>query len=248
MTEPVTLDTGIWSPEKAIPDSLKQYISQLQAGDSTNPSQDFKNSHLLIFLHIIQFLKRTKRTGWVNFDVEGPESIADHMYRMGIICMLTGNEELNSSRCVKIALVHDMAESLVGDITPVDNVSKEEKHRREYETIVYLRDLLKPYNAKAAQEIYDLWNEYENISSPEARFVKDVDKFELLVQAYEYEQQHNKTKDLSDFVHVRKQIKTPEVQSWADTILKQREGFWQGTPRPVTKRNTTNINSSTSNN
>jgi putative hydrolase of HD superfamily len=32
---------------------------------------------------------------------------------------------------MKIALVHDMAESIVGDIAPMDKVSKEEKHRRE---------------------------------------------------------------------------------------------------------------------
>lgn len=30
-----------------------------------------------------------------------------------------------------MALVHDMAECIVGDIAPSDNVSKEEKHRRE---------------------------------------------------------------------------------------------------------------------
>ena len=37
-------------------------------------------------------------------------------------------------RCVKMALVHDMAECIVGDLTPHDNVSKEEKHRRELVT------------------------------------------------------------------------------------------------------------------
>lgn len=47
------------------------------------------------------------------------------MYRMGIICMLAPKEEgLDSGRCVKMALVHDMAEALVGDITPVDGVTK----------------------------------------------------------------------------------------------------------------------------
>ena len=35
------------------------------------------------------------------------------------------------SRCIRMALVHDLAESLVGDITPYDNVSKDEKFRRE---------------------------------------------------------------------------------------------------------------------
>lgn len=34
-------------------------------------------------------------------------------------------------RCIKLALVHDMAECIVGDITPSDNISKAEKHRRE---------------------------------------------------------------------------------------------------------------------
>lgn len=34
-------------------------------------------------------------------------------------------------RCIKLALVHDMAECIVGDIAPADNVSKAEKHRRE---------------------------------------------------------------------------------------------------------------------
>lgn len=34
-------------------------------------------------------------------------------------------------RCIKMALVHDLAESLIGDITPHDGVSKEEKFRKE---------------------------------------------------------------------------------------------------------------------
>lgn len=38
-----------------------------------------------------------------------------------------------------------------------------------------------------AQEIVDLWQEYEDASTPEALFVKDLDKFEMIVQALEYE-------------------------------------------------------------
>ena len=34
-------------------------------------------------------------------------------------------------RCIKMALVHDLAESIVGDLTPSCGVSKEEKHKRE---------------------------------------------------------------------------------------------------------------------
>jgi 5'-deoxynucleotidase YfbR-like HD superfamily hydrolase len=43
-------------------------------------------------------------------------------------------------------------------------------------------------NSKAAQEIYALWCEYEEATTKEALLVKDLDKFEMIVQALEYEQ------------------------------------------------------------
>jgi len=46
------------------------------------------------------------------------------MYRMSIISMLCPDPSVNRDHCVKMAIVHDMAESLVGDITPVDGVDK----------------------------------------------------------------------------------------------------------------------------
>jgi putative hydrolase of HD superfamily len=36
-------------------------------------------------------------------------------------------------------------------------------------------------------EIVELWHEYEDAKTPEALFVKDLDKFEMIVQALEYE-------------------------------------------------------------
>lgn len=152
------------------------------------------------------------------------------MYRMGIISFLSNNKDLDTNRCVKLSLVHDMAESVVGDITPVDPMSKEEKHRREYETMKYLTGtLLASFNAEAANEIMELWEEYENISSPEARFVKDVDKYELLMQCIEYERDYEGKKDLSDFLSVRQSIKTPEVSEWADAAIALRHEYWAQT-------------------
>ena len=34
-------------------------------------------------------------------------------------------------RCIKMALVHDMAESIVGDLTPHDDISVSQKHQHE---------------------------------------------------------------------------------------------------------------------
>jgi putative hydrolase of HD superfamily len=40
---------------------------------------------------------------------------------------------------------------------------------------------------KIGDEIMSLWSEYENASTPEGKIAKDFDKFEMIMQAYEYE-------------------------------------------------------------
>lgn len=49
----------------------------------------------------------------------------------------------------------------------------------------------------AAKEIEDIWREYEDASTSEAQFVKDLDKLEMILQAHEYETEQEM--DLSDF-------------------------------------------------
>lgn len=117
---------------------------------------------------------------------------------MSIITMLCPPEEnIDKDRCVKLALIHDMAEALVGDITPPDNVPKgmqwwewiktcvrfstltcdppaEEKYRRELQSMEYITEqLLKPISEVIAMEFMGLWEEYEKGESREAVFVKD---------------------------------------------------------------------------
>ncbi|KAK2890275.1 hypothetical protein Q8A73_018575 [Channa argus] len=107
------------------------------------------------------------------------------MYRMAMMSLTITDPTVNKDRCIKLALVHDMAECIVGDIAPSDNITKAEKHRREEEAMRHLSGLL-PEGLK--QEIYGLWEEYETQSSPEARLVKQFDLLEMILQAHEYEE------------------------------------------------------------
>lgn len=129
-----------------------------------------------------------------------------------------------------MALVHDMAELLVGDITPVDGVSKTEKSRRETETMDYLcSEVLGNVHKSSgqAEEIRRLWQEYEDSETKESHFVHDVDKVELLLQMMEYERSHEGRLDLGEFSRVAKRIVLPEVQAWAEELLKERQDFWE---------------------
>uniref|UniRef100_A0A3Q3B587 5'-deoxynucleotidase HDDC2 n=1 Tax=Kryptolebias marmoratus TaxID=37003 RepID=A0A3Q3B587_KRYMA len=143
-------------------------------------------------MSLVFSLQRVPRTGWVYRKVKEPESVSDHMYRMAVIRL----KVCSVLRCVRLALVHDMAECIVGDIAPSDNVSKAEKHRREEEAMRHLTSLL-PEGLK--QEIFALWEEYEHQSTPEAKLVKQFDLLEMILQAHEYEELEGSPGRLQEF-------------------------------------------------
>ncbi|GAB5592033.1 hypothetical protein Unana1_06933 [Umbelopsis nana] len=177
-------------------------------------------ANVIKFLHIIENLKRTKRTGWVDNGVKQPESIADHMHRMGVMAMLIDDPALDREKCIKMAIVHDLAEAVVGDITPHAGVSKEEKYRQERNAIERYQTLLG--DQPVAQEIAQLWQEYEDAATPEALLVKDLDKFEMIVQALEYEKSDNK-KLQSFFNSTKGKFTHPTVKAWAEALYAERK-------------------------
>ncbi|KAL3154414.1 hypothetical protein ABBQ32_013886 [Trebouxia sp. C0010 RCD-2024] len=179
-------------------------------------------SQALDFLTLLQNLKKTKRTGWVRKGILGPESIADHMYRMSMMAFISNDSAVDSNRCIKLAIVHDVAEAIVGDIAPSDNVTKEVKNQLETEAMCKIRDML-GHNTAAGEEIEALWQEYEDGKSPEALMVKDFDKLEMILQAQEYEREQEV--DLQDFFDSTEgRFATPLGQAWAKEIIKRRAG------------------------
>ncbi|KAH8729006.1 HD domain-containing protein, partial [Phaeosphaeriaceae sp. PMI808] len=193
------------------------------------------------FFHLLELLKTTKRAGWRRFGVPAPESISDHMYRMSILTMMAPaslSSKLDIAKCCRMALIHDMAESIVGDITPVDPVSKEEKSRRESETMDYIcTNLLGKFNGGLnGKEVRQIWQEYEDSVTPESVFVHDVDKMELLLQMIEYERTCKCETDLGEFTWVATKIQSAEVMGWAKQVFKERQEMWKAFGKTPTWR------------
>lgn len=162
--------------------------------DHASVSSPSSSSSAIDFLTLCHRLKTTKRKGWINQGIKGSESIADHMYRMSLMGLIADDiPGVNRERCIKIALVHDIAEAIVGDITPSDGIPKAEKSRREQAALNEMCEVLG--GGMRADEIKELWAEYENNSSLEANLVKDFDKVEMILQALEYEIEHGKVLD-----------------------------------------------------
>jgi putative hydrolase of HD superfamily len=133
-------------------------------------------------------LKRLYRQGWLKRGLpEGLcESVAEHSFGTALLVLLLAGKEgeggefgkLDSSHAALLALVHEMGESYAGDITPVDGVSREDKQRLEREAILKALAGLPDRNWLLA-----LWEEFEEGESPEARFVRQLDRLEMGLQA-----------------------------------------------------------------
>uniref|UniRef100_A0ACC1QSR6 Uncharacterized protein n=1 Tax=Lecanicillium saksenae TaxID=468837 RepID=A0ACC1QSR6_9HYPO len=116
-----------WTVEKVV----KELPGDAPAEGSSSP---------LAFFHILERLKTTKREGWRRFGIERGESIADHMYRMSLISMFAPPAlapKLDLPKCMKMCLIHDMAELLVGDL----GGAEDDGERLGDEARVEVRDL-----------------------------------------------------------------------------------------------------------
>ena len=140
--------------------------------------------------------------------------------------------QIDLHKCVMMSLIHDMAESLVGDLTPADRVPKTEKRRRESMSIDYITQKLlgnvRGPGTNVGKEVQAIWQEHEDSESLESRFVQDIDKVELLLQMVEYEKRGEGKVNLSEFTYVANKVSLPEIKSWAEEILEERREFWAG--------------------
>jgi len=157
-------------------------------------------------------LKHLYRQGWLRVAIprERCESVAEHSFGVALLCLFLADShfpEADVSKLLRIALLHDIGEARVGDITPHDGVSKAEKEAQERIAVQQVLGAL-----PRAAEYVALWEEYEHGTSLEARLVRQVDRLEMGFQACIYE--HLGAGDLSEFyASTAKALESPELKA-----------------------------------
>jgi len=153
---------------------------------------------LIKFLKMAGQLKKELRRGWlIKAGVLNPESVADHTFRVVLLSMVLGDlRRLDVEKMMKLAIIHDLGESLTGDITPMDTDRKKTKERDESNAIKELFDCL-PETLK--ENYLQLWNELCAGSSAESKIVSEVDKLEMALQASEYIEEGYSKERLNEF-------------------------------------------------
>lgn len=134
-------------------------------------------------------LKYKIRSGWDkthwNVSKERIESIAEHVYGTCILALSIDSEfktNLDINKVIKMLVLHELGEVIIGDITPFDNITPEEKMKKEHEAMrEVIGDLV---NQK---EFLSLLFEFDEKKTKEAIFAHHCDKLEADIQAKVYQ-------------------------------------------------------------
>lgn len=173
------------------------------------------------FAYIVGKLKTLQRTGWTRYDINNPESVADHSYRVAMLAMFLANElKLDQNRVVKMALIHDLGEAVIGDI-PSNNPDGTTNPASLSKFELEHKALLEILGTIGREEWIAYFEEFAAGKTAEARLVTGIDKLEMALQALEYEQTHNIRLD-EFFVDARAKISDPMLSSLLDNICAKR--------------------------
>ncbi len=134
-------------------------------------------------------LKQLYRQGWLRRGIpkERCESVAEHSLGAALLALWLAESsfpELDANKVLRMALVHDFGEIYTGDIIPSDPVSAADKQQRERQSVQQVFAGLPQGAAYLA-----LWEEFETGESAEARFVRQIDRLEMGLQASLYQRQ-----------------------------------------------------------
>ena len=157
---------------------------------------------ILDFLKDASNLKNIPRQGWIDkLSIIHPESVADHSYSMSIMAMIISDlENYDSEKILKMVLLHDLAESKIGDFTP-GQISKDEKEKIENQAFHEIIEKL-PNSIKL--EYAEIWKEYQNQISVESQFVHQIDRLEMALQAKMYEKSGSSKENIATFLQTAK--------------------------------------------
>lgn len=187
-------------------------------GGKFKTQKDLEN--ILNFILEVGKSKKIPRKGWILRKVKIPETMASHIFMTTLITWLFSKGQiprLHKEKLLKMALYHEICEVYAGDRTPFDEILKNKSEKEEQEILKkWIRfskkekaeSFLKDYqeekealkkvtaslNRPQKEEIIQLWEEFKTGSSPEGRFLNQMEVLAVLLKAMDY---YNKEKNFS---------------------------------------------------
>ena len=171
------------------------------------------------FFFQIAGLKTLPRTGWkMKLNLKDSESVAEHSYMMSVMAMIMSDmKNINTEKIIKMSILHDWAESKIGDFMPNEITVEKKTELEEYAMAELLDDL----PSKIKNDYYDIWNDYKENLSDESRFVHELDKLEMALQGKIYEKEADPEKIKPFIISAVEQIVDDDLKKVLIEILQK---------------------------
>lgn len=128
-------------------------------------------SKLVDFFKNVGQLKEISRAGWVKVGIKSPESVADHTFRTAFLCMIFSSlEGLDELKMLQMALLHDLPEVIIGDLTPSE---KNKANKNDEENA--MKRLLSFLPKEIRDRYLEIWHEYTTGETTEAKVVRQLE-------------------------------------------------------------------------
>ena len=159
-------------------------------------------SEHLKLLEAIHAVKHLPRKGWIEHGLDESlvESVGSHCFGTAVLVVilkeggyLPGNVAFE--RVLELALMHDIGESEIGDMTPAGAFPAEKKAAMEREAVQHLLDGVPGLDSLASD--LEAFVSGKHDADPVYLLVKQIDKLDMMIQALLYERESGK--DMSDF-------------------------------------------------
>lgn len=151
-----------------------------------------KYINILKFYYYNQTLKSKVRSGWneehwnIESENERIEMISDHIIGAVGLAFAFGSEfkyEIDINKVLKTLMIHEIGEAIIGDVTPFDNVSPEQKHELEH---MAMKQVLG--NLNKCDELYQSLLDFDACINPIDKFSHYCDKLEADLQSKVYQE------------------------------------------------------------
>lgn len=148
--------------------------------------EENKVEKALRFYLLATTLKDKIRSGWKvwNIQRERVESVAEHIYGVCILAVSIDSEydlNIDLSKTVMMLLLHEIEEIIIGDLTPFDKITQEQKRKIGKKAV---EEVLESLDKKT--KYFELIEEFEQMETKESIFAKMCDKLEADIQSKIY--------------------------------------------------------------
>ena len=147
-----------------------------------------KEENVINYYVLCNKLKNIIRTGWKDWNVNKNrlESVAEHIYGVQMLAIAMKSEyqyDIDIMKVIFMLAIHELGETVIGDLT-MFQISKEEKEKIEHEAVSNILG-----NLLEGKIIEELFLEFDEGKTKEAKFAYQCDKLECDLQCKLYDEE-----------------------------------------------------------